>query len=503
MRKKTAKRRSQVRRRSSSPESFIITRRYLVVFAVIVLLVIAKFGADSSVLGSKSALIAQVPDGAPADGSGAGSGGGGAAPPPDNGGGGQSAPAPEQPQQPSANNAPQAPQQQQQSGGSWPAQNSAPQQQNFNQQSQPRQQNFQPQGNSGSGGGQSNMQQNPSQGPGQYSNRGSNQQNGNQSNFNSGSSGQGQGQFNPNNPDQGTGQGNMQPGFAGSSGPTREQIQQFQQRYFEEASKNGFQISGQAPTQLLERSEVGRSGESQNTEGNFGNTGNNQARFSQTGQSGQQQFQALPSTDDFPSIVGKFDVKLANGNQNINLNEAHTRISWGGTNQGAPLMAIRSDRAQVPLTESSFEEINTAIKLTTGSEVSQSGDKFLVKRGDVEAQTQLPVSFNMTTKTFTVQTQSGQEQEIHVLPDQAVQKLIENKTLTSIEGTGENGSVASVKLTELNNQPVYEVAGNSQQKFLGFVPVSISKTTFVSAQTGDLVESKTNFFSQILDTVSF
>jgi hypothetical protein len=210
----------------------------------------------------------------------------------------------------------------------------------------------------------------------------------------------------------------------------------------------------------------------------------------------------------FPTIQGNFNVNPTSGGPNINLNDSNTRIQLWGQGGDSSLTAVRPDGTQVPIDKAEFEKINAAMKLVTGSEVAQNGDIFSLKRGQVEANTRLPISFNMATKSFTVQTANG-EKEIAVLPDEAAQKLIENKVFTDLQTTtttGEEGATTeqvAVSLTELENKPVYEVKGTRRERFLGFAPVSISKTVYVSAEDGSQVKTNQTFTSQLLDLISF
>lgn len=383
-------------------------------------------------------------------------GGGESQPPPQN----QSAPPPAENQQPANNQPP--PQ------NSQPIQNTQPSQpapQNSG--SQPSGQNqFQPsQNQQGSfNSRQETGRQNSNPGTQNFQNQ-QNQPN-NQSSPNSGPGQQGQGS-------------NFQPNPA--------QMQQFQRQFQQEAAKAGFQINGKLPEQFVQFQ--------QNT---LGSTGSNSGPSGNSSQNA-----ALPSLKDFPTISGKFEVLTSGGGGgNINLNDANTRIQLGGSGGGQGFRVLKSDGTQVQIEKEAFEKINTAIKLETGSDVSQTGNTFVLRRGQVEANTQLPISFNVATKTFTVQTPNG-EQQVNVLPDEVAQKVLQSGAISQIhEGT--SGNTTSVSLTQVNNQAVYEVEGTSSQKFLGFVPVSITKTVFVSAQTGNTVSTNSKgLFSGLLDTLSF
>lgn len=222
------------------------------------------------------------------------------------------------------------------------------------------------------------------------------------------------------------------------------------------------------------------------------------------------QFQALPSIKNFPTIEGRFEVRSANNQVNINLNDPNTHIILSNTNSNFSLTARNADGKEVQIDKEAFEKINTAIKLETGSELRRLNDSFMIKRGKVEAQTTLPISFNVATKTFTAQTSSGTK-ELTFLPDQAVEKLMQSNviskletdsTTTSGDQNGETGNSA-IKLTEYQNQPVFEVKGIAQKRLLGLIPVSIPRTTLVSAETGDLVKTDTTGFGGVLNLISF
>lgn len=259
--------------------------------------------------------------------------------------------------------------------------------------------------------------------------------------------------------------------------PSTQQYQQMQQKWQQEAAKYGFQINGSVPSQYSQPQQ-----NPQNTQGSLPNSS----------------LQALPSPKDFATINGEFKVQSAGGAP-VNLNDSNTRIQLGNNNSNLSLTALKSDGSRVAINAKALESVVTAMKLETGSEVSQKGEAFLFKRGSVEADTKLPISFNVATKTFSVQTAKG-EQQVSVLPDQAVQKLLENKVFSQVQGA--NPSTSSIQLTELNDQAVYQVQGTSQKKLLGFIPVAIPKTTFVSTQNGEVVTTNQSLLSRVLDTLS-
>lgn len=196
-------------------------------------------------------------------------------------------------------------------------------------------------------------------------------------------------------------------------------------------------------------------------------------------------------SNNFPSIQGNFNVDVQRDGkaEQLDLNDKNTRVNLGS------FQAVRPDGTKVEINKDAKEKINAAIKLITGSEVSQNGNTFTLKRGDVSVKTDLPISFNVASKTFTVQTASG-EQEVKVLPDEVLAKIKEeNADFSADEG--------DVNLEEFNNKPVYRIPGQKRQRFLGFIPVGIQQTSVVSAEDGNVVTTDQSTISKILDTLSF
>lgn len=134
---------------------------------------------------------------------------------------------------------------------------------------------------------------------------------------------------------------------------------------------------------------------------------------------------------------------------------------------------------------------------------------FSIKKNGAKAKTHFPLSINPLTKELTVTTPSGVK-VVAVLPDQAVQNILQKRILNSIEEVSESASdtatassSAQTTLTELNGEAVFKVKGFSNKKVVGLIPVSFAKTVFVSAEDGDIVKTDETFLSKILETVSF
>lgn len=155
--------------------------------------------------------------------------------------------------------------------------------------------------------------------------------------------------------------------------------------------------------------------------------------------------------------------------------------------------------------EDAVDEINKSLE-SDGVEVSQSGHNTLaIKRASVSAKTVFPLSIDPITHELTVTTPSGVKQ-VAVLPDQAVNALLERKVMTSVSSQTSSDSAVTTQiatLTELNNQAVFEVQGVSQKRLLGLFPVGFAKTAFVSTETGQVVQLNESALNKFLESLSF
>ncbi|MBI4067625.1 hypothetical protein HY407_04530 [Candidatus Gottesmanbacteria bacterium] len=173
--------------------------------------------------------------------------------------------------------------------------------------------------------------------------------------------------------------------------------------------------------------------------------------------------------------------------------------------------AEQEDGTEVELEDETLLKIDdrlaqSQIKVATGG-----ANKLLIARGTTGALTDFPLSIDLATNTLIVNTPAGQK-EVAILPDQAVQNILAAGVISRLGGqtiVNEvlNSNLTSVsdviKLGESNGIPVYEIQGISDQKLLGFIPIPINKTTIVSAETGEILETEQPLIDRILDLVAF
>lgn len=201
-----------------------------------------------------------------------------------------------------------------------------------------------------------------------------------------------------------------------------------------------------------------------------------------------------------------FQIKTENGKSQVNITQAGTTLEIKSENGKTEIHAKKADGTEIQLSSTdAVTKLNDALK-EKEIEVEETPDKELViRKGDVEAETKVPVSVDPITKELSITTPAGQK-TVTILPDQAVANLIASKQITSVTQQATNGGANSsqrIALTELNNEPVFQVDGVLNKKVLGIVPVSFAKTSFVSGTTGNVVKTDETLLNKVLEAFSF
>lgn len=185
------------------------------------------------------------------------------------------------------------------------------------------------------------------------------------------------------------------------------------------------------------------------------------------------------------------------------LETPESKVELNTTGSKIELKVKKSDGTEVKLeTENTLNKLNQILNVKDVEIGATADKKIKIKKGKVEAQTQLPLSINPTKQNLTITTSTG-DKEVNVLPDQAVESILQTNLMNSIENeANETGIVQKIVLKELNSEPVFEIKGVSNKKVLGFIPVAFAKTAFVSAQTGQIIKTDQAFFNKILEAIS-
>lgn len=151
------------------------------------------------------------------------------------------------------------------------------------------------------------------------------------------------------------------------------------------------------------------------------------------------------------------------------------------------------------------------IKIRTfDTATDQLRNRAIIERLSTQALTDLPLSVNLETNELTVTTPAG-EKTVTVLPDQAVQNMLAANVIDRIGGQQlvdlvRQGGVETlgqvIELSEQNGVPVYEIQGVKAHRLLGFIPVTTDLNVTVSAETGEVVDTRQSFLDTLIDIFS-
>ena len=156
---------------------------------------------------------------------------------------------------------------------------------------------------------------------------------------------------------------------------------------------------------------------------------------------------------------------------------------------------------EVEIENDSLDDINEILEEEDIHIATTSGHGFRIRRGQFEAGTRFPLSINPQTNQLTVTTPAG-EKNVAVLPDQAVENLLRLKFIDIVATDSATGTSENISLGLLNDEPTFQIKGLDNQKLLGFLPVSIQKTSFVSAESGEVLKIDQTFLNRLLDLLS-
>lgn len=172
------------------------------------------------------------------------------------------------------------------------------------------------------------------------------------------------------------------------------------------------------------------------------------------------------------------------------------------TKEGRTTIKAETEEGQGVPEQEIFKIVDRADK--SGIKISTAGGELLVSRNNVGATSNFPLRIDLNTNQLIVTTPAGTKM-VTVLPDQAVQNMLAANVISRL-GPSSLTKVASVsgiiQLAEQNNVPVYEIQGIKKFNLLGFIPLERPITAVVSAETGELVNTKQSFLNRIVDLLS-
>lgn len=235
--------------------------------------------------------------------------------------------------------------------------------------------------------------------------------------------------------------------------------------------------------------------------------------ISPTGVKSKTQTEGKKSETEIETLDGqKIKTKVEDdGTTKVEIEHGQLKLKYVVENGQLRLQAENEQGEEVELEDDELDELENELEDKLAEDdikiATSSGKPVLAKNG-VAALTDFPLSIDVGTNQLIVTTPAGQK-VVTVLPDQAVQNLLATNIINKVEQsvdpslTQELGSLSGVvKLEIRNNEVVYKVKGIKTHKVLGFIPVDISTTVFVSTQTGDMVAQEQSLFANVIDLLS-
>jgi len=135
--------------------------------------------------------------------------------------------------------------------------------------------------------------------------------------------------------------------------------------------------------------------------------------------------------------------------------------------------------------------------------IGSDNGRFVINRNQVGAVSDFPLSVDLTTNTLSVTTPAG-EKQVTILPDQAVQNMLARNVIDRIVEQEAGDLATRVRMSQKTDGTlIYEMEGEKQERLFGLVPLKFKKTAVVSAETGELLETRQTFTDRILQLISF
>lgn len=194
----------------------------------------------------------------------------------------------------------------------------------------------------------------------------------------------------------------------------------------------------------------------------------------------------------------------------VNLTSGNVKTKLKYNNGDLRVEAQYEDGRAVELEGEALDVLNSHLS-EEGVSLQKSGeDGFLLERNGSAAIVSAPLEVNLNNNEFMVGV-GGRQVPIQVLPDDAVLNMISAGVISQVNqdllGQLQEDGVTDVQnlisLDQEGTEPVYELDGFSDQRFLAIIPVRIQKQVKVSAVDGELVEVEQTNLSKILDFLSF
>jgi hypothetical protein len=207
-------------------------------------------------------------------------------------------------------------------------------------------------------------------------------------------------------------------------------------------------------------------------------------------------------------ILNKLEVKIKHEDKKIDIRSRGIEIELKSEDDKVVVKAKKSDGTEVELEQDeTLDKLNEDLTEDDLEIGTSSTNGTTITKGEVEAETHFPLTVDPVTHTLTVTTPAGSKQ-VTVLPDEAVQNVLQTRLIDTVENEVNSGAdttsiTKKIRLNEVDNELTFEIKGIKQKKLLGIIPIAFVKTTFVSAQTGQVLKTDETLINKLLELLSF
>lgn len=164
--------------------------------------------------------------------------------------------------------------------------------------------------------------------------------------------------------------------------------------------------------------------------------------------------------------------------------------------------------ANIPILRVHFDGKNDVLGVYTAkghSKIATDGGKPGFISNTDGAISAFPLKVNPATGSLSVTTPKG-EKVVAVLPDAAIKNMLASKVMSYVTSSPAKGELAStnklVTLTEQDGLLVYEIDGVREYKLLGFIPAKSKVKALVSAENGQVVQTKQSLLGRVLNRIA-
>lgn len=135
---------------------------------------------------------------------------------------------------------------------------------------------------------------------------------------------------------------------------------------------------------------------------------------------------------------------------------------------------------------------------------SRNQNKYLITDG-VVAKIGTPVGYDLETNEMTINTPSGVK-AVSILPNEALKRAQQDSNLEvkrALTFSDITGDSQDISLVNYEDSSAYQVIGTVKKNLLGIIPISLNKTVYVSAVSGNIITTKQSGFSKLLEQLTF